>query len=281
MNRFIQQGAKFTSNFKQYLKLPNHNAGSYFHDIQLRNFENISNKNIVNMVVEVPRWSNAKFEISKSIPLNPIVQDTKKGKLRFVNNIFPYHGYIHNYGAIPQTWEDPTLAIASMDNLKGDNDPLDMCEIGNTGILSTGDIVQVKVLGSLALIDDGELDWKIIGINIKDPLANVVNDLNDVAENFPGLLAATKTWFRDYKIPSGKPKNKFFGDYKNVDETIQVIENCHKAWQALINNYDIIDYTDKPWINNSTNNTGFNDIQDTRLPDAPIDPSINTWCYLK
>ena len=30
------------------------------------------------------------------------LQDTKKGKLRYVANSFPHHGYIWNYGAIPQ-----------------------------------------------------------------------------------------------------------------------------------------------------------------------------------
>jgi inorganic pyrophosphatase len=39
--------------------------------------------------------------------LNPIKQDIKNDKLRFVNNVFPHHGYIWNYGALPQTWEDP------------------------------------------------------------------------------------------------------------------------------------------------------------------------------
>jgi inorganic pyrophosphatase len=48
------------------------------------------------MIVEVPRWTNAKMEISKSETLNPILQDTKKGKLRFVRNCFPHHGYIWN-----------------------------------------------------------------------------------------------------------------------------------------------------------------------------------------
>ena len=41
-------------------------------------------------------------QISKGLPLNPIVQDEKKGKPRFVHNCFPHHGYIWNYGAIPQ-----------------------------------------------------------------------------------------------------------------------------------------------------------------------------------
>ena len=54
------------------------------------------------MVVEVPRWLNAKMEIATKDPLNPIKQDVKKGKLRYVANLFPYKGYIWNYGAIPQ-----------------------------------------------------------------------------------------------------------------------------------------------------------------------------------
>lgn len=54
------------------------------------------------MIVEVPRWTNAKMEISKEEPFNPIKQDIKRGKLRFVRNCFPHHGYIWNYGAFPQ-----------------------------------------------------------------------------------------------------------------------------------------------------------------------------------
>lgn len=34
--------------------------------------------------------------------MNPIKQDVKKGKLRYVANVFPHKGYIWNYGAIPQ-----------------------------------------------------------------------------------------------------------------------------------------------------------------------------------
>ena len=47
------------------------------------------------------------IQICKEEPLNPIKQDIKKGKLRFVANCFPHHGYIWNYGALPQTWENP------------------------------------------------------------------------------------------------------------------------------------------------------------------------------
>ena len=61
--------------------------------------------------------------------LNPIKQDIKKEKLRFVANVFPHKGYIWNYGALPQTWEYPEHVDKST-NCGGDNDPIDVCEIG-------------------------------------------------------------------------------------------------------------------------------------------------------
>lgn len=42
------------------------------------------------------------FQIATKDFLNPIKQDVKKGKLRYVANVFPHKGYIWNYGAIPQ-----------------------------------------------------------------------------------------------------------------------------------------------------------------------------------
>lgn len=64
------------------------------------------------------------------MPLNPIVQDTKKDKLRFIPNIFPHKGYLWNYGAFPQTWENPQV-LDEHTKCKGDNDPLDALEIGS------------------------------------------------------------------------------------------------------------------------------------------------------
>ncbi|KAJ4387010.1 hypothetical protein N0V85_007824 [Neurospora sp. IMI 360204] len=46
---------------------------SPFHDIPLFHSRQ---KGIYNMIVEIPRWSQAKFEISRSLFLNPITQDT-------------------------------------------------------------------------------------------------------------------------------------------------------------------------------------------------------------
>ena len=45
-----------------------------------------------------------------------------------------------------------------------------MCEVGEA-VANSGDIKEVKVIGTLALIDEGETDWKIIAIDVKDPNA--------------------------------------------------------------------------------------------------------------
>lgn len=42
----------------------------------------------------------------------------------------------------------------------GDNDPIDVVEIGSKA-LAMGTVAEVKPLGVLAMIDDGELDWKV------------------------------------------------------------------------------------------------------------------------
>ena len=41
-------------------------------------------------------------------------------------------------------------------------------------VAKRGDVLEVKVLGTLAMIDDGETDWKLIVIDVSDPLAGEV-----------------------------------------------------------------------------------------------------------
>lgn len=187
------------------------------------------------MVVEIPRWTNAKMEIATKEKLNPIKQDVKKGQLRYVKNCFPHKGYIWNYGALPQTWEDPKHVDAAT-NCKGDNDPIDIIELGSK-VHPRGSVIQVKVLGVMALIDEGETDWKLISIDVNDPLAPQMNDIGDVEILMPGLLRATHEWFKIYKIPDGKPANEFAfnGEAKDRAFAEKIIDETHKFWQSLIN----------------------------------------------
>ncbi|WZH49543.1 inorganic pyrophosphatase [Fusarium acuminatum] len=199
---------------------------SPFHDIPL--YAN-QEQNILNMVVEIPRWTNAKLEISKEELLNPIKQDIKKGKLRYVRNCF-----LTRVTCGTTTWEDPNT-VHPETKAKGDNDPLDVCEIGEL-VGYVGQVKQVKVLGVMALLDEEETDWKVIVIDVNDPLASKLNDVEDVERHLPGLLRATNEWFRIYKIPDGKPENQFAftGECKNKSYALDVVRECGEAWERLI-----------------------------------------------
>ena len=62
---------------------------------------------------------------------------------------------------------------------QGDNDPVDVVEIGSEQ-LAMGGVYQVKPLAVYAMIDEGEVDWKVIAIKADDPKAASVNDVADV-----------------------------------------------------------------------------------------------------
>ncbi|KAM9314076.1 inorganic pyrophosphatase 2, mitochondrial [Pholidichthys leucotaenia] len=241
-----QRGQPNSPDYRLYFKTSEGKYISPFHDIPLiveteqgsdvpaKKPRNNESEVLYNMVVEVPRWSNAKMEIATKEPLNPIKQDVKKGKLRYVANVFPHKGYIWNYGALPQTWEDPNHKDKDTDCC-GDNDPVDVCDIG-AQVCCSGQVIQVKVLGILALIDEEEMDWKVIAINTQDPDAKDLNSIEDIRKNRPGHLEATVDWFRKYKIPDGKPENKFGfdGQFKDKDFAVEIIKSTHEHWRALV-----------------------------------------------
>merc|ERR1719384_1505509 len=192
---------------------------SPWHDIPLKDGD------AYNMVVEIPKMTKAKMEIATKEESNPIAQDIKKGNLR------DYHGPIFwNYGCLPQTWEDPNEEHPEL-KVFGDDDPIDVVEIGSKS-LDMGSVAEVKPLGVLAMIDDGELDWKVLAVAVDDPLAEEYNDIDDVPE---AVQDGIREWFRWYKTPDDKPLNGFGFDEKflNVEETEKVIAETHEAWKKL------------------------------------------------
>lgn len=48
----------------------------------------------------------------------------------------------------------------------------------------------------MALLDEGETDWKVLVVDVTDPLASKLNDVEDVERHLPGLIRATNEWFR-------------------------------------------------------------------------------------
>jgi len=189
---------------------------SYINDINY--FENKYYK----MVCEIPKNTTAKMEITYE-DNNPIKQDIFNNKPRFFKKGIPW-----NYGAIPQTLESKNH-IYDETGLNGDGDPLDVIDISNIK-LNVGDVITIKVLGILPLIDEGETDWKIIGININDLRSYKLKDFNDLSKK---EIDDIYDWFINYKLHSKNIKNSvgMNGQIEDLKLAIKIINDCNLHWR--------------------------------------------------
>jgi inorganic pyrophosphatase len=218
----VVEGEEGTESYAQYFVDADGSKISPWHDIALMDGD------AYNMVTEIPKYGTAKMEVDTKGENNPIVQDMKKGKLRF------YHGPIFwNYGCLPQTWENPNEEHPVL-KCFGDDDPIDVVEIGSSALVP-GSVTPVKPLGVLAMIDDGELDWKVVAIAESDPLAKELDDISDVEAKCPGVVSGIREWFRWYKTPDDKPINAFGFDEECLPKAkaVEVIEETHASWKGL------------------------------------------------
>lgn len=224
--RVKEEGQKDTKEYRVYVCDSQGNKITPWHDVPLiasaKGFEG----NLFNFLNEIPRGTNAKMETATDEPFTPIKQDIKKGQLRYLK-----HGNVlHNYGCFPQTWENPK-EIHPATNLPGDGDPVDVIEIGSRNA-KIGEVYPVKALGVLALIDEGETDWKIIAIAADDARAANINDVSDVEKQMPGVIDAIREWYRIYKVVDGKPPNEYGlkGSANDRHFAIEVIKDTHRSY---------------------------------------------------
>lgn len=202
---------------------------SFWHDVPLA-FEDEGARAgccAANFVCEIPKGTRAKMEVSTEETGNPIRQDaTDAGRLRRYAWPMPW-----NYGMLPRTWEDPGRPAAAYEGLAaypGDGDPVDVVEIGSSRC-ATGSVHRVRLLGALAMIDGGELDWKLVALREGDRDAAAIRSLADLRRERPGLIDEIKRWFRGYKVPDGKRPNKFALRGACVDPA-PVVREAHLAY---------------------------------------------------
>lgn len=115
-----------------------------------------------------------------------------------------------------KTWEDPSY-IDPSSTYPGDGDPLDVCELAGD-VAQAGQVKQVKALGAFAVIEDQKADWKVVVVDVGNPLAEKMTNINDVDKHLPGYLDTMLEWFRVYRMAEGKVKNAIGGD-DGRDET--------------------------------------------------------------
>ncbi|XP_010150835.1 PREDICTED: inorganic pyrophosphatase 2, mitochondrial-like, partial [Eurypyga helias] len=60
--------------------------------------------------------------------------------------------------------------------------------------------------------------------------------IDDVRKYKPGYLEATVDWFRLYKVPDGKPENRFAfnGEFQDKAFAVEIIKSTHEYWKALL-----------------------------------------------
>jgi inorganic pyrophosphatase len=207
---------------------------SPWHDIPLKAPARSDEPNgLYHFVCEIPKGTTAKMEVNKEDKHNPIAQDTKKGKLRYYK-YNPEVGSLCNYGAIMQTWEDPEIPHPDT-QAGGDNDPLDVLQV-NARPCKMGELYEVRVLGTLAMVDDGETDWKLIVVDADDAATKSWKDIDDVPKEKVDEL---REWFRLYKTAEGKGENKFGLDEKAMPAAyaLEVIKETHGYWKDLAAKY--------------------------------------------
>ncbi|MFT5846821.1 MAG: inorganic pyrophosphatase [Psychroserpens sp.] len=142
-----------------------------------------SDSNNLNAVIEIPAGTNKKYEyksITKSFEI-----DKKEGKERIIE-FLPYLG---NYGFIPSTFSDPKTG--------GDGDALDILVLSES--IETGVVLETIPIAMLKLIDDGEIDYKIIAIpSDKNSQIISVASYNEFSRDFPEIKVMIEMWFLNY-----------------------------------------------------------------------------------
>lgn len=138
----------------------------------------------VTAVVEIPAGTHAKWEVSVSGAF--MEWELKDGKRRVIQ----YLPYPCNYGMIPGTLQSADTG--------GDGDPLDILVLGRA--VERGEVIPVRLLGVLKMLDDGEVDDKLIAVSYSGPLSDV-RSLDELREKYPGVTEILEIWFVNYKGP--------------------------------------------------------------------------------
>ena len=175
----------------------------------LFDYKNFITPLTVNVVIEIPKNTNEKWEVSKLD--GSLEHEFFMGAPRIIN----YLPYPINYGMIPRT----VLPL----QLGGDGDPVDAIVLGDA--LPRGEVVEAKVLGLIKMKDMGEVDDKVITVN-KNSDYFKFNSIEEFRENNPKIMENIIAWFQNYK---GNNLVKIEGVVSEV-EAIELIKFASKSF---------------------------------------------------
>lgn len=152
-------------------------------------------------VIEIPAGCKNKYEMDK---------DT--GMLRLDRVLYTSTHYPENYGFIPRTYAE-------------DHDPLDVLVLCQESILPMT-LVECYPIGVLKMIDDDQVDEKIIAIPFTDPSYNCYTDISQLPTH---IFDEISHFFRVYKSLEGK--STVVNEVLGADEAREIIVKCIAAYK--------------------------------------------------
>lgn len=157
---------------------------------------------LVNTVVEIPEGSRLKVEWDRQRAA--FMLDRVEPKI-FAKPC--------NYGFIPQTLDE-------------DGDELDVLLVTDTP-LTTGLVVEARILGVMKFVDDDEVDDKIIAVPSDDRHnGNAIQSLEDLPAQ---LIKQIEFHFNHYKDLK-KPGSTIVKEFAGVDAAKQVVAAAIERW---------------------------------------------------
>lgn len=176
----------------------------------------------VTTYIEIVPTDTVKYEIEKHSGFLKVDRPQK------YSNICPTP-----YGFIPQTLcadnvAGYTMEKTGMKNIKGDNDPLDICVITEKVLNHSNILLQAIPIGGLRLIDNNEADDKIIAVMKGDAIFHKWKDISDCSDSF---IERLKHYFLTYKeSPDNEKKVISIESVYGVEEAYGVIEASNKDY---------------------------------------------------
>ncbi|NQY05397.1 MAG: inorganic diphosphatase [Flavobacteriaceae bacterium] len=159
---------------------------------------------IVNGIIEIPKNTRAKYELDK-----------ESGLLVMDRVIYSSMYYPANYGFIPRTYCD-------------DNDPLDILILSQISVVPMC-LVSAKVIGVMRMIDNGELDDKIIAVAENDMSVSHISDISELPEHF---FKELKNFFEDYKKLENKTVK--IEEFQNASTAKEIIKQSMLDYKEYI-----------------------------------------------
>jgi inorganic pyrophosphatase len=158
----------------------------------------------INVIIEIPKGSNNKYEIDKATGL------IKLDRANYSSAAFPY-----DYGFVPQTlWED--------------NDPLDVILL-TTFPLSPGILVNARPVAVIDMVDDGESDYKVIAVPVDDKRWDDVQDLADLNKH---SIKEYQHFLETYKALKGKPAPVEIKGIYGKKEALEAVKKSAELYKA-------------------------------------------------